>query len=65
MHILQEILGVKPDEANKLVEASGNNLKVAVIMGASGCNRNEAEKRLEEASGDLRKVLGHMSSGRE
>jgi N-acetylmuramic acid 6-phosphate etherase len=65
MHILQEILGVKPDEATKLVEASGNNLKVAVIMGASGCNRKEAEKRLEEACGDLRKVLGHMSSGRE
>ncbi len=65
VHILQEILGVKPDEAAKLVEASGGKLKLAVVMGASGCNRKEAEKRLAESDGNLRKVLGHMGSGRE
>ena len=64
-HILQEILGVTPDEAAKLVEASGSNLKVAVIMGATGCDRKEAEKLLTVSNGNLRNVLGHLGSGRE
>jgi N-acetylmuramic acid 6-phosphate etherase len=63
--ILQEILGVKPDEAEKLVEASGANLKVAVIMGATGCDRTKAEKQLAAGNGNLRNVLGHLGSGRE
>jgi N-acetylmuramic acid 6-phosphate etherase len=63
--ILQEILGVKPDEAERLVEQSGSNLKVAVVMGAVGCDRNEAEKRLSASNGNLRSVLGHLGSGRE
>jgi N-acetylmuramic acid 6-phosphate etherase len=65
MHILQEILGVKPGDAQRLVEASGGALKVAVIMGATGCNRKEAEKRLAESSGNLRDILGHLGTGRE
>jgi N-acetylmuramic acid 6-phosphate etherase len=64
-HILQEILGVKPQEANQLVEASGSNLKVAVIMGAMGCTREEAERRLTEAKDNLRAVISHLGSGRE
>jgi N-acetylmuramic acid 6-phosphate etherase len=63
--ILQEILGVKPEEAERLVDASGSNLKVAVIMGATGCDRAEAEKQLAESNGNLRGVLGHLGSGRE
>jgi N-acetylmuramic acid 6-phosphate etherase len=64
-HILQEILGVQPDEAERLVAASGSNLKVAVIMGAAGCDRSEAEKQLAESNGNLRSALGHLGSGRE
>ena len=64
-HILEEILGIKPDQAEKLVVASGSNLKVAVVMGATGCDRKEAEKRLAESNGNLRNVLGHLGSGRE
>jgi N-acetylmuramic acid 6-phosphate etherase len=64
-HILQEILGVRENDAEKLVEASGANLKVAVIMGATGCDRKEAEKQLVLANGNLRTVLGHLGSGRE
>jgi N-acetylmuramic acid 6-phosphate etherase len=63
--ILQEILGVKPDDADKLVEQSGSNLRVAVVMGATGCDRKEAEKRLANSDGNLRSVLGHLGSGRE
>ena len=64
-HILQEIMGVKADEAARLVEASGANLKVAVVMGATGCTRQEAETRLAEANGHLRTVISHLGSGRE
>jgi N-acetylmuramic acid 6-phosphate etherase len=64
-HMLQEILGVKANDAEKLVEASGANLKVAVIMGATGCDRKEAEKRLTAANGNLRNVVAHLGSGRE
>ena len=63
--ILQEILGVKPEEAARLVEASGGKLKVAVIMGVTGCSQKEAEKRLAESGENLRKIVGHMGSGRE
>jgi len=65
MHILQEILGVQPDEAARLAESSGSNLKVAVIMGAIGCTREEAEKRLSDAKGNLRGVISHLGTGRE
>ena len=65
MHMLLEILGVKPAEAARLVEASGGSLKIAVIMGAAGCTRKEAEKRLGESRGNLREILGHLGSGRE
>jgi N-acetylmuramic acid 6-phosphate etherase len=64
-HILQEILGVKANDAARLVEASGSNLKVAVIMGATGCTREEAENRLTESNGNLRAVISHLGSGRE
>ena len=65
MHILQEILGVQPDEAAHLTKSSGSNLKVAVIMGAIGCTREEAEKRLNDAKGNLRGVISHLGTGRE
>jgi N-acetylmuramic acid 6-phosphate etherase len=64
-HMLQEILGIKPNDAERLVEASGANLKIAVIMGATGCDRKEAEKRLTAANGNLRNVVAHLGSGRE
>jgi N-acetylmuramic acid 6-phosphate etherase len=64
-HIVQEILGLKADDAARLLEASGSNLKVAVIIGATGCTREEAEHRLTEANGNLRSVISHLGSGRE
>ena len=64
-HILEEILGLKAADAEKLVHASGGNLKVAVIMGATGCDRELAQRKLAAADGNLRSVLGHLGSGRE
>jgi N-acetylmuramic acid 6-phosphate etherase len=65
LQILQEILGVKPDEANRLAGESGGKLKVAVIMGALGCSREEAEKRLQDSDGNLRRIIAHLGTGRE
>lgn len=65
VHMLQEILGVRQEQAERLVKVSGGKLKIAVLIGATGCNRREAEKRLAESGGNLRKVLGYMGSGRE
>ena len=65
VHMLREILGVSLDEAERLSEGSGGKLKVAVLMGATGCSRKDAEQRLESANGNLRKILGHLGSGRE
>jgi N-acetylmuramic acid 6-phosphate etherase len=64
-HIIEEILGVNADEAERLVEASGSNLRLAVVMGAVGCGRAEAEKRLADSNGSLRAVLDHLGTGRE
>jgi N-acetylmuramic acid 6-phosphate etherase len=65
VHMLSEILGVNLAEAQKLAERSGGRLKVAVVMGATGCSREDAELRLEAGKGNLRKILGHLGSGRE
>jgi N-acetylmuramic acid 6-phosphate etherase len=65
VHMLCEILGVSPDEAQELSERSGGKLKVAVVMGAAGCSRKDAEARLEAGNGNLRKILGHLGAGRE
>jgi N-acetylmuramic acid 6-phosphate etherase len=64
-HILEQILGLKSNEAERLLATSGYNLRVAVVMGAVGCSRADAEKRLTESNGNLRKILGHLGSGRE
>jgi N-acetylmuramic acid 6-phosphate etherase len=65
IQILREILGVNAEQARKLTEASGGKLKLAVIMGTLGCSRKEAEQRLSDGAGNLRKVLGHLGAGRE
>ena len=65
VQILREVLGVNVDHARKLSETSGGKLKLAVVMGTLGCTRKEAEKRLAEGDGNLRKVLGHLGNGRE
>jgi N-acetylmuramic acid 6-phosphate etherase len=65
VHMLREILGVNHEEAEKLSERSGGQLKVAVIMGALGCSRKDAEERLARGNGNLRKILGHLGAGRE
>jgi N-acetylmuramic acid 6-phosphate etherase len=65
MQILREILGLHDDELKKLVDRSGGNLKVAVVMGALSCDRKKAEDLLASNGGNLRKIVAHLGSGRE
>ena len=65
VQILREILSVNAEEAARLAKESGGKLKVAVVMGTLGCTRQEAEAHLDRGDGNLRKVLGHLSTGRE
>lgn len=58
--IVQDILGVTPSEAEQLVEASGGQLRVAILMGKWGCGRAEAERRLQADGGNLRKAMGDV-----
>jgi N-acetylmuramic acid 6-phosphate etherase len=65
IQILREILGLSEDDAANLAEAAGLNLKVAVVMGATGCLREEAEQQLATHDGNLRKIVTHIGNGRE
>ena len=65
VQVLREILGLHDDELKKLVENSGGDLKVAVVMGALSCDRKHAEKLLSENGGNLRRVVAHLGTGRE
>jgi len=65
LQTLREVLGLHDDELKKLIQSSGGNLKVAVVMGALSCDRKKAEKLLSEKGGNLRKIVAHLGSGRE
>lgn len=65
MQILRQILGLHDDELKRLVDQSGGDLKVAVVMGALACDRTQAQRLLKENGGDLRRIVAHLGTGRE
>jgi N-acetylmuramic acid 6-phosphate etherase len=52
--------------AKHALRQSGHDLRTALVMLKSGATRDEAQKRIAAAGGDLRKVIegGAASSGR-
>jgi len=59
--VLMEALGWPPRRqaaASRLIQQSGGNLKVAIVMGRLGCSRAEAERRLARAEGYVSRALG-------
>jgi len=48
---------VSPERAGELLEASGGQVAVAIVMSRKGCARNEAERLLAEAGGRVSKAL--------
>lgn len=51
--IIAASAGVSFEKAGELLEQSGRNVKTAIVMGALGVDRQEAEQRLRENSGRI------------
>ena len=57
--IVEQAAGVPLDEAARLLDASGGNVKTAIVMGRLGMDRAEAERRLALADGRVSEALRH------
>jgi N-acetylmuramic acid 6-phosphate etherase len=58
--ILMETLGVEREEATSLLDGSGGQVKVAIVMGKLGIGREEAESRLHQVEGVVSRVIGEL-----
>ncbi len=56
--IVMALTGTEYDEAQAMYEASGRNVKTAIVMKRLGIDRAEAEDRLRQADGFLARALG-------
>jgi len=55
--IVAEAAGVSYDRAASLLQAAGNSVRTAILMGKTGIDRAEAERRLAAAGGRISKAL--------
>jgi N-acetylmuramic acid 6-phosphate etherase len=51
------VTGVDYDEAGKAIEAAGRSVKTAIVMVKLGCSREEAERRLRQTGGFVRRAI--------
>jgi N-acetylmuramic acid 6-phosphate etherase len=56
--IIAEAVGVPNDEASRLFEESGRQVKAAIVMGKLSVTREEAEEKLGQSSGRVRSAVG-------
>jgi len=57
--IITEAAGVSYERATELLEQSGRQVKVAIVMGKLGVDRASAEKQLHEAAGRISLAVRH------
>jgi N-acetylmuramic acid 6-phosphate etherase len=55
--IVMNLAGISYTEAEAVYEASGRNVKVAVMMSRKGIGRGDAERALKDAGGFLARAL--------
>jgi N-acetylmuramic acid 6-phosphate etherase len=55
--IVAQAAGVTDERAGELLEAAGNSVRTAIVMGKTGAARVEAERRLAAAGGDISRAL--------
>ena len=55
--IVAQAAGVTCQRAGELLEAAGDSVRVAILMGKTGAARQEAERRLAAAGGSISRVL--------
>jgi N-acetylmuramic acid 6-phosphate etherase len=58
IRIIVEVAGGTPEEAERLLAASGDNVKLAILMALTGMDRPTAEASLEKSEGFLRRAAG-------
>ena len=51
------VAGVEYDAAGRAIEAAGRSVKTAIVMVKLGCSREEAEKRLRQTGGFVRRAI--------
>jgi N-acetylmuramic acid 6-phosphate etherase len=56
--IVMMLAGIGYEAAEKIYEAAGRNVKIAVVMAKRGVGRSEAEEALSKADGFLARALG-------
>jgi N-acetylmuramic acid 6-phosphate etherase len=49
---------VPQQEARRLLDLTGNDVKTAIVMARLGVGRAEAEARIRKAGGFLKRILG-------
>jgi N-acetylmuramic acid 6-phosphate etherase len=55
--IIAQAAGVSHESALELLEASGNQVRTAIVMGKIGVDRQTAERRLAAAGGRISQAL--------
>ncbi len=55
--IIERVTGTSPKRAAELLDLSGNNVRVAIVMDNKGVPREEAERRLASVGGRIRDAL--------
>ncbi len=56
--IVAEVCTVSRETARELIGRSGGSVKLAIVMHALGVEKEEAERRIEEGGGVIRRVIG-------
>jgi N-acetylmuramic acid 6-phosphate etherase len=56
--IVMEVCDVPRDDAQRLLDAAGGIVKIAIVMHFLGGTREEADRALERAGGIIRKAIG-------
>ena len=55
--VLMHVTGARYGETDRLLKSAGGSLKVAIVMRRAGVTRPQAERRLKEAQGWVRKAI--------
>ena len=58
--ILMDTLGIRREEASRLLNESGGHVKTAIVMSKLSLDADEARRRLEEAGGSIADVAGDL-----
>ena len=60
--IVEQALGLGPNQARIALQRAGRELPVAIVMSKADISRHEAKKALLESGGNVRKAIGITSS---